>query len=106
LRVGAGYVSRPPTRRHMIAPEERLRVVIETDFSGITKALGRMVAVAAAPSVVGSPPFDRKSMSGAKSARQAVRKHLRTRPLSRRSCTGSSESPDPISIGCSNIAGV
>ena len=33
----------------MIAPEERLPVVIETDFSGITKALGRMVAVAGRP---------------------------------------------------------
>ena len=33
----------------MIAPEERLPVVTEADFSGIAKALGRMVAVAAAP---------------------------------------------------------
>ena len=32
----------------MIAPEERLPVVTEADFSGIAKALGAMVAVAAA----------------------------------------------------------
>ena len=53
----------------MIAPEERLPVVIETDFSGITKALGRMLPLPPPPRPIGSSPFDRKSMSGAKSAR-------------------------------------
>jgi hypothetical protein len=62
----------------MIALEERLPVVTEADFSGITKALGMMVAVAPAPSAdrlaAARPQID---VGRKERVRQADRKHLR-----------------------------
>jgi AraC-like DNA-binding protein len=67
---------------YMIALETRLPDVTETDFAGATKALGAMVAAAAAPSVerraVAKPQID---LSRKERVRQAVRRHLRTPTL-------------------------
>jgi hypothetical protein len=88
---------------YMIALESRLPDVTETDLSGLNKALGAMVAVAAAPSaeLLAAATSDARSACGKPS--ESI---CGPRPLGRRSCVASSESPDPISIGCSKIAGV
>ena len=67
---------------YMMALERRLPDLTETDFSGITKALGAMVAAAVAPSAervtVAKPQIDLGRMER---VRQAVRRHLRTPTL-------------------------
>jgi len=67
---------------YMIALESRLPDVTETDFSGAAKALGAIVAAAAAPSAertaVAKPQID---LSRKERVRQAVRRHLRTPTL-------------------------
>src|SRR5215469_467071 len=67
---------------YMIALESRLPDVAETDFSGAAKALGAIVAAAAAPSAertaVAKPQID---LSRKERVRQAVRRHLRTPTL-------------------------
>ena len=64
---------------YMIALEGRLPDVTEADFCGITKALGAMIAAAAAPSAeriaAARPQID---VGRKERVRQAVRKHLRT----------------------------
>jgi len=67
---------------YMIALESRLPEVTETDFPGITKAVGAMVAAAVAPSAermaVVKPQID---LGRRERVRQAIRKHLRTPTL-------------------------
>ena len=67
---------------YMIALESRLPEVTETDFPGITKAVGAMVAAAVAPSAermaVAKPQID---LGRRERVRQAIRKHLRTPTL-------------------------
>ena len=68
---------------YMIALKRRLPEVTDTDLSGIIRALGTMVAAAAAPSAertaVAKPQIDLGRMER---VRQAVRRHLRTPTLS------------------------
>jgi len=67
---------------YMIALKCRLPDMTETDFSRVTKALGAMVAAAAAPSAertaVAKPQID---LSRKERVRRAVRRHLRTPTL-------------------------
>jgi AraC-like DNA-binding protein len=67
---------------YMIALESRLPDVTETDFSGIIKALGAMVAAAVAPSAQRTAVAKSQIDLGRKErVRQAVRRHLRTPTL-------------------------
>ena len=83
LDASSGSVLDTPLGRllgdYMIALEGRLSDVTEADSSGIIRALGAMVAVAAAPSVervaVARPQIN---IGRKERVRQAVRKHLRT----------------------------
>lgn len=89
---------------YMIAREERLPDVTEADFSGIAKALGAMVAAPSADRIAAARPHI--DVGRKERVRQAVREHLRTPTFEPTVCAASSESPDPISIGCSKIPGV
>jgi AraC-like DNA-binding protein len=81
-RVSARHTSRAAPRRLHDRCESRLPEVTETDFSGVTKALGAIVAAAAAPTAeraaAAKPQVD---LSRKERVRQAVRRHLRTPTL-------------------------
>lgn len=91
----------------MIALERRLSDVTESDFSGITKAVGAMAAAAVAPSAeraaIAKPQID---LGRKERVREAVRRHLRTPTLGPKTLTQLVGISAPISIDYLKIQAV